>query len=45
MPAIPYSIELPNAELCAQLGDGEFARLCLESARRYFTGAAELLHA
>jgi len=35
MPVMPYSIELPNARLCAELGAREFARRCLNSARRY----------
>jgi sugar phosphate isomerase/epimerase len=44
MPAMPYSIELPNARLRAQLGDGEFVSRCLQSARRYLrTGSMELL--
>jgi sugar phosphate isomerase/epimerase len=46
LPAIPYSIELPNAGLCVELGAQEFARRCLLSARRYLTRrASDLLHA
>jgi sugar phosphate isomerase/epimerase len=35
MPEIPYSIELPNTRLLAELGPRLFARRCLETARRY----------
>ncbi len=40
MPPVPYSIELPNARLLSQLGPEEFARRCLESARRYLAEGA-----
>jgi sugar phosphate isomerase/epimerase len=35
LPRIPYSLELPNARLLAALGPVEFARRCLQTARRH----------
>jgi len=35
LPAIPYSLEIPNDTLSAQLGPEGWARRCIESARRY----------
>ncbi|MFB4165338.1 sugar phosphate isomerase/epimerase family protein [Alteribacillus sp. JSM 102045] len=35
IPDIPYSIELPNAKLTQELGQEEFARRCLQSAKDY----------
>ncbi|MDE2447876.1 MAG: hypothetical protein KGO22_02825, partial [Gammaproteobacteria bacterium] len=40
LPRIPYSLELPNARLLAALGPVEFARRCLETARRYLSPRA-----
>lgn len=40
IPAVPYSIELPNARLLDQLGAEEFARRCLVSARQYLAEGA-----
>jgi sugar phosphate isomerase/epimerase len=37
MPRMPYSIELPNARMLAQLGPEEFARRCLLSAKQCLT--------
>jgi len=37
LPAMPYSIELPNARWLAQLGAEQFARRCLTSAERYLS--------
>lgn len=35
IPEVPYSIELPNLKRSKQLGNEEFARRCLQSARAY----------
>ena len=35
LPAIPLSIELPNAKRVKELGDQAYARRCLETAKRY----------
>lgn len=35
MPEVPYSIELPNVRLLAELGPQTYARRCLETARHY----------
>jgi len=35
MPAMPYSIELPNLKRVAEYGYEEHARRCLESAKKY----------
>lgn len=40
MPPMPYSIELPNVRLLAQLGPREFARRCLLSARAHLAERA-----
>ena len=37
LPRIPYSLELPNARLLSDLGPLEFARRCLDTARRYLS--------
>lgn len=37
LPRIPYSLELPNARLLSDLGPLEFARRCLNTARRYLS--------
>jgi sugar phosphate isomerase/epimerase len=37
LPPIPYSLELPNARLLSDLGAIEFARRCLDTARRYLS--------
>ena len=42
MPEMPYSIELPNAKLLAELGPQRFARRCLETARDYLQAAAPI---
>jgi len=38
MPAMPYSIELPNLKKVAEYGYKEHARRCLETARTYCAG-------
>jgi len=38
LPAMPYSIELPNIKRAKELGYEEHARRCLESARQSFEG-------
>jgi sugar phosphate isomerase/epimerase len=40
MPAIPYSLEIPNLARVKELGYAEHARRCLESARAYFAAHA-----
>lgn len=40
LPSMPYSLELPNARLLAQLGPEQFARRCLTSAQRYLADVA-----
>lgn len=35
MPAVPYSLEIPNDAQLARLGHEEWARRCIEGARRY----------
>jgi len=35
MPAIPYSLEIPNDAMVQALGHEEWARRCIEGARRY----------
>lgn len=40
MPAIPYSIELPNSEQRAELGPTQFARQCLITAKRCLARSA-----
>lgn len=40
LPAMPYSIELPNAHWLARLGPEQFARRCLTSAKRYLASHA-----
>ncbi|THE10521.1 sugar phosphate isomerase/epimerase [Bacillus timonensis] len=35
IPEIPYSIELPNLKRSRELGNEEFARRCLQSAKEY----------
>src|SRR6185312_10399172 len=37
LPGIPYSLELPNARLLSALGPLEFARRCLDTARRHLS--------
>jgi len=37
LPAIPYSLEIPNLARVRELGYAEHARRCLESARAYFS--------
>lgn len=41
LPAMPYSIELPNAARLAALGPQEFARRCIESAREYLADSPQ----
>lgn len=36
MPAVPYSLEIPNLARVKELGYAEHARRCLDSARKYF---------
>lgn len=36
LPAVPYSIELPNIEQVQKFGYEEHARLCLQSAKNFF---------
>jgi len=36
LPAVPYSLEIPNLARVKELGYAEHARRCLESARSYF---------
>lgn len=36
IPEVPYSIELPNLKRSQELGYEEFARRCLQSAKKYF---------
>ena len=38
MPAMPYSIELPNLKKVAEYGYKEHAQRCLETARTYCAG-------
>jgi sugar phosphate isomerase/epimerase len=40
LPHMPYSIELPNSRLLADLGPREFARRCLARARTYLCQTA-----
>ena len=35
MPAVPYSLEIPNDAALAKLGHEEWARRCIDGARRY----------
>jgi sugar phosphate isomerase/epimerase len=37
LPAIPYSLEIPNNEQVQALGHEEWARRCIEGARRHLT--------
>jgi sugar phosphate isomerase/epimerase len=37
LPAMPYSIELPNSARLQELGPTEFARRCLATARQYLS--------
>ena len=39
LPAVPYSIELPNAKRVKELGYEEHARRCLETAKQYLKNA------
>jgi sugar phosphate isomerase/epimerase len=41
LPALPFSIEIPNSERLAQLGPELYARRCLESARNYVAASAQ----
>jgi sugar phosphate isomerase/epimerase len=40
LPAIPLSIEIPNAEKLAALGAEQYARLCIETARSYLAASS-----
>lgn len=39
-PGIPYSLEIPNANLAERLGLAEYARLALSTARDFFVAAS-----
>lgn len=41
LPAMPYSIELPNSARLAELGAVEFARRCLTSAKAYLNADSQ----
>lgn len=40
LPAIPYSLEIPNKKRARELGFEEFARQCLVATRAYFNAAS-----
>lgn len=41
LPNIPFSIELPHLKRLQELGPDQFAKNCLESAKRYFSGGSQ----